>query len=144
MAGFNGFPATYQPMYYAPQYQPIQQSQQVQSNGILWVQGEAGAKSYLVAPNSTVQLWDSEKQTIYLKSADGSGMPSMKVLDYTIRDSAPVNAPSTASVAQVGNVSDYATKADLNALAGQINAIRAEVENMTKHPEPKREETSNG
>lgn len=149
MAAFNGFPATYQPMYYAPQYQPMMQQQQpaqpVQTqqpqmnSNLIWVQGEAGAKSYLVAPNTTVQLWDSEKQTIYLKSADASGMPSMKVLDYTIRDTTPVNAPVTASNAQPTNPPAYATKADVDALAGQINAIRAEVECMTK-----KEVTHNG
>ena len=79
MAYFNGFPATYQPVY------PVQQTQN-QQNSIIWVQGEAGAKSYMVAPNSTVTLWDSENQTIYLKSADASGMPSIKTLDYTIRE----------------------------------------------------------
>ena len=77
---YNYYPLGYQ----QPYYQPVQN--QVQNNGIIWVQGEAGAKSYLVAPNTTVQLWDSESQTIYLKSADASGMPSIKVLDYTIRD----------------------------------------------------------
>ena len=46
-----------------------------QPTGIIWVSGEAGAKAYLVAPNNTVQLWDSESQTIYLKSADACGMP---------------------------------------------------------------------
>lgn len=61
-------------------YYPYQQS------GIIWVSGEMGAKAYLVAPNNTVQLWDSESQTIYLKSADASGMPSIKTLDYTVRD----------------------------------------------------------
>ena len=78
MALFNsGYPASYQPMTYPQINQPMySQPQQVQ-NGIIWVQGEAGAKSYLVAPNNTVQLWDSEAQTIYLKSADASGMPSM-------------------------------------------------------------------
>ena len=81
MAYYNGFPANYQ-MY----QQPYQATQQAQTNGgIIWVQGEAAAKSYLVAPNTTVQLWDSEEKVIYLKSADASGMPSMKVLDYTIR-----------------------------------------------------------
>lgn len=88
----NYFPTGYQ--YYQPQYQqPIQPTMQSSAvsnngnNGIIWVQGEAGAKSYLVAPNTTVQLWDSESQTIYLKSADATGMPSIKTLDYTIRES---------------------------------------------------------
>lgn len=80
MAYNNGFPVSY-PQYYMPQYQPqVPQIPQVQSqapqqqpqmnSNLIWVQGEAGAKSYLVAPNTTVQLWDSERQTIYIKSAD--------------------------------------------------------------------------
>jgi hypothetical protein len=89
MAYYNGFPATYQNPYYQqqviPQQPVVQQPQQQQNTGIIWIQGIEGAKSYLVAPNTTVQLWDSEAQVIYLKSADASGMPSMKIIDYTIR-----------------------------------------------------------
>lgn len=99
MAYNNYFPMGYQYMYPQQFQQPIQPTSTAQSsvqqsnqynngfNGIIWVQGEAGAKSYLVAPNTTVQLWDSESPVIYLKSADASGMPSIKVLDYTIRES---------------------------------------------------------
>lgn len=109
----NGYPASYQLMYYPQQYQQASQNQQ--NSSIIWVQGEAGAKSYLVAPNTTVQLWDSESQTIYLKSADASGMPSIKTLDYTIRDSAqhitPVAGP------------EYATKEDLAALRKEMKAL---------------------
>lgn len=100
------------PYYYPMGYQPAypQQNQQNNNNGIIWVQGEAGAKSYLVAPNSTVQLWDSEAQTIYLKSADASGMPSMRILDYTMRDNRP-------SDAREGGKSDvYVTKEELHTL----------------------------
>lgn len=129
MAYFNGFPATYQPIY--PQYQqPIMQNQNQQS-GVIWVQGEAGAKSYLVAPNNTVQLWDSESQTIYLKSADASGMPSMKVLDYTIRDLAK-NTPSAPSAVSADKISDYATKDDLRGVSEQITALRDRVDSLSK------------
>ena len=122
MAYNTGFPATYQPMYYQPQYQ---QPTQQQNNGIIWVSGIAGAKAFLVAPNTTVQLWDSESQTIFLKSADASGMPSMKILDYTIRDQTPVNAPvSTANVPEV-DLSGYVTKAE-------FEALRAKIEGLTK------------
>lgn len=92
MAYNNYFPAGYQYLYpqqSVPTMQSnIQQPSQPNAgfNGIIWVQGEAGAKSYLVAPNTTVQLWDSESPIIYLKSADASGMPSIKILDYTVRD----------------------------------------------------------
>ena len=85
---YNYFPQTYQqPVYYPQQTQP--QPQQAQTQSLIWVQGEAGAKSYLVAPNSTVTLWDSEAQTIYIKSADASGMPSIRTLVYTIRGGEP-------------------------------------------------------
>ena len=130
MAYNNGFPATY-PQYYVPQYQYQAQPQQTQNNGIIWVSGEAGAKAYLVAPNTTVQLWDSETQRIFLKSADASGMPSMKVLEYTIRDQTPANAPVGASPAPTINAKDFALRTDLDALAGQINALRAEIDSMT-------------
>ena len=130
MAFNGGFPATYQPMYYQPQYQPQipQQQPAQQNNGIIWVSGEAGAKAYLVAPNTTVQLWDSESQCIYLKSADASGMPSMKILDYTIRNQAPVNAPMSAPSPAPINSPDYATKAEIEALAARIDALKAEIE----------------
>ena len=121
MAYNNIFPMGYQPAYYQQQYQPQQASITQQNNGIIWVQGEAGAKSYLVAPNSTVQLWDSEKQTIYLKSADASGMPSMKTLDYTIRDMAPTYAPVSSQTTDP----NYATKADLKTLYGRLEALEA-------------------
>ena len=109
MAYYGGFPATYQPMIQAPQYQAPQQNQQ---GGLIWVQGEAAAKSYMVAPGNTVQLWDSEEKVIYLKSADPSGMPSMKILDYTIRG----EEKETPAV-------EYATKDDLNALAEKVKEL---------------------
>lgn len=115
MAAFNnGYPVTYPQMYYPQQYQ------QAPTNDIKWVQGEAGAKSYLVAPNTTVQLWDSESQTIYLKSADASGMPSMKILDYTIRG-AVQNTPAVMDT-------EYATKADLEELRKNVAELRESIE----------------
>lgn len=121
---YNGFSATYQPMYAPiPQYQmPQAPAPQQPNSSIIWVQGEAGAKSYLVAPNNTVQLWDSERQTIYLKSADASGMPSMRILDYTFRD-----ATQGSQMAQKPVGVDSPTRDEFNALKGQIEAIRAEL-----------------
>ena len=113
---YNYFPTNYQPMYSAQNYQQPQQQ-----NNLIWVQGEAGAKSYMVAPNQTVQLWDSEAQVIYLKSADASGMPSIKILDYTIRDSAPQKP-------NIQPVADFATKDDVDYLKKEINALKAKIE----------------
>lgn len=135
MAYNNPFPIGYQPaqIYYPQQYQaptsPTMPSGTFsqQGNGIIWVQGESGAKSYLVAPNSTVQLWDSESQTIYLKSADASGMPSIKTLDYTIRDVRPSNAPTS----QASQGVEYVTRDELKALYGRLEALQSEMEGLT-------------
>ena len=123
MAYNNYFPMGYQQYY--PQMQGVQnlpqQNQPQQNNGIIWVQGEAGAKSYLVAPNSTVTLWDTESETIYIKSADASGMPNMKVLDYKIRG----NAVETANIPMQNG---FATKDDLNALRDELTALKVRIE----------------
>ena len=109
---YNYFPTTYQqPVYYPQQAQP-QPPQQAQTQSLIWVQGEAGAKSYLVAPNSTVTLWDSESQTIYIKSADATGMPSIRTLDYTIRGSEEKIAVN------------YVTEADFDRLKKEIDDIK--------------------
>lgn len=136
MALFNsGYPVSYQPMVYPSANQqgysmPLQTAQNgIQNQGIIWVQGEAGAKSYLVAPNNTVQLWDSESQTIYLKSADASGMPSMKVLDYTIREMAQ-NVANKPVQKTDGEILTYATKDELKAVSDEIKAIRKKLSEM--------------
>lgn len=126
MAYNNYFPIGYAPQQYMyPQTAPASPVSQGNGQGsnLIWVQGETGAKSYLVAPNSTVALWDSETQTIYLKSADASGMPSMKVIDYTIRDN-PVQKATQQNVT-------YVTK-------DEFDSFKSEVQNMMggKHYEP--------
>lgn len=125
MAYNNIFPMTYQPqqMYY-PQMQN-QGQQTPNGNSLIWVSGEAGAKAYLVAPNTTVTLWDSESQTIFLKSADATGMPSMKILDYTIRSNAPQETVSTPH-------SDFATKVDVESIRKDILALRERVDVLAK------------
>ena len=133
-----GFPNTYQPMYYPPTIQQVPQqvpqppTQQTQNN-LIWVSGEAGAKAYLLAPNTTMPLWDSESQTIFLKSTDGSGMPTIKYLDYTVRDSSqPTN-----------NVVDsYVTKEEIADITAQLADLKRRMDNLssrTKRGEGKNE-----
>ncbi len=120
MANNYYFPQGYQPAYYPQMQQPQMQVQpQAQpSTDIKWVQGEAGAKSYMVAPNTSVTLWDSETHTIYIKSANASGMPSMTIIDYTIRNEA---SPGKAVLAE----SDFAKQSDVDYLKNEIEALRA-------------------
>lgn len=138
-----------QQQYQQPQYQqqvvqqPVQQQQVVQQNpsSILWVRNSNEAAMYPVAPNNAVALWDSGSPVIYLKQADASGKPSMKTFDLVER---PEIAPETQK-SQEGNSPDYATKAELGALAGVVKDIdgiianlREEVEAMKSEPPKKR------
>ena len=139
MAYNNGFPATYPqfyPQYQQPQYQQQAQAPQPQpnvpqqSNPMIWVQGETGAKSYLLSPNTTLPLWDSERQTIYLKSADASGMPSMKILDYTIREQAqPQSVPVVSE--QTQPKADYVTHQELKDFEAKITHKIDEIKEET-------------
>lgn len=123
------------------QQPPQQPAQQITSN-IVWCQGESGAKSHLVAPNTTVALWDSEAQRIFLKSADAAGMPSMKILNYTIEETPSIGAPAQKAVNAAINpaqapMTEYAGKAEQDAIRAEIaayksdmDALRAEMETV--------------
>lgn len=110
----------------AQQYQmaPTQMSgaaQPPQTNqGLLWVQGEAGAKSYLVAPNTTVLLMDSEGSRFYLKSTDNAGMPSLRVFEYS---EVSQNTPQSPNTAQIDLDGKYVTRDEYNALNGKYEKI---------------------
>lgn len=121
MAYNNGFPVGYGQIYpgmasFQPQMMP---QQQPDPTGPIWVQGEAGAKSFLVGAGKTVPLWDSEAQVIYMKSADASGMPSMKVLDYTVREN-----PGIPSKAPVISGAEYATKNEVDDIKNKMEKVK--------------------
>ena len=63
---------------------PMMQQPTAQATpSIIWVQGEEGAKAYMVAAGNSVLLMDSENSAFYIKSTDASGMPlPLRVFDY--------------------------------------------------------------
>lgn len=110
MALYNqGFPIGYNPnQFYNPQpSQFTQQVQQPQQQFMTWVQGEAAAKAYLVSPGTTIPLWDSESPTIYLKSADASGKPSIRILKYTIVTEQPALPSVQTELITADNIGKY-------------------------------------
>ena len=134
MAYNNGFPMSYQqmyPQYPASSFQPQMTMQQpqmtmqqpVSDNGILWVQGEAGAKSWAVAPGKSVMLMDSESNTFYIKSSDNSGMPMpLRIFDYQERSSQPTQN----QVAQHVEVdtSQFITREEFNKRIDEILSVK--------------------
>lgn len=96
--------------------QPVPQNPVAQGS-VQWVSGEQEARGYLIAPNSAVALWDSTAPTVYLKQADASGKPTLKIYDLVERAETPLTAPQGKSV-------EFVTREEfdrLAALVGEIN-----------------------
>jgi len=140
----------YQPPYQMPGYysQPMQdqlsqlrqnQYQQPQQSGngnaIIWVQGEAAARAYMVAAGNTVLLMDSDSSTFYMKSTDASGMPQpLRIFDYKERiadqKAAPIASQAPTSV-------EYVTREEFNALAAKFEEIEAKESDSGKKSKSK-------
>lgn len=146
----------YRPTYYDPvqqnqmgqfnqQFQPpmIQQMQQAPmqtqpANDFLWVLGQTEAESYPVAPNNTVTLWDKNLPTIYIKSVNAQGIPSMRILDFTERTA---TAPKTPSVPSFNSPNNFVTLDSFNALKGDVEALRGKLDELNSKPVTKSKKT---
>lgn len=100
--------------------QGYQTPAQQQSTPIIWVQGEEGAKAYMVAAGNSVLLMDSESSVFYIKSTDASGMPQpLRIFDYTERGKI---APQKAETAN----GRFVTREEFDALRARFDALTAE------------------
>lgn len=137
----NYFPATYSggmgmnqyPNSMQNNYIPQQNNQQMPNTNMQWVQGIEGAKAFQQPPNTITPLWDSDAQTIYLKSTDASGRPSIEPLDYSYRNQSNQQSNRSEVVdVQAHDMSNYATKEDMTSIKDQLSALRNELANMNK------------
>ena len=110
------------------QYQQPQQMQQV-NQGILWVQGEAGAKSYLVAPNTSVLLMDSENSNFYIKITDAAGMPTLRTFAYK---EVTVGAKEPQKQEEVNLDDKYVTRKEYDDLRSKYEELYSYLETATK------------
>lgn len=110
------------------QMQPTQMSVTIPaSSDFLWVLNENEATSYPVAPNNTVTLWDKNLPTIYIKSVNAQGVPSMRVLDFVERTStAPTQPVGTA----FNSPNNFVTIDSFNALKGDVEALRGKLDEL--------------
>lgn len=108
------------PYYPNPYYVPPVQNQQQNANGMVasWVQGINGAKAYPLAPNSRAFLFDSEKDSFYVKTTDQSGMPQpIREFEYT-------EVVQEQPTEQTIDTSNFVTKEELEEALGKIKAER--------------------
>ena len=141
MPAYNYYPVTYQNPYQQSFYQnPYQMQQQVpqqaqvastqsplQTNGIIWVSGDAEADAYPIAPNNAVTLWHRTLPVVYFKQADASGKPLMKVYDLVEH-----KTPSTAENAPETLTIDFATKEEVAVLQDAIQTLKGELKSIRK------------
>lgn len=110
---YNPYP--YSP-YGAPNYGYAQPSQP-QANTYAFVNGIEGAKSYPMGPNQTVMLMDSDNPVAFMKQSNAMGQATIKYFKLVETTEEELRGkPVTPSV-------DYATKADLEALAKKVEAL---------------------
>lgn len=144
----NGYPVTYQQYY--PQYQQqqpmVQQAQQQQqstNSGLIWVQGENAARAYMVAPNQSVMLMDSDSNTFFIKSADASGMPMpLRIFDYkertqTQQQHSPIAEPSAPVQPEI-DLSGYVTREEFEKRISELAAVK-----KTTAPSTQKKEKTN-
>lgn len=141
------YPAGYQPygMNYQPQPPIMQQQAPIPSNqnnqGLLWVQGESGAKAYLMAPNSTVMLMDSEDSVFYLKSTDTAGMPTLRTFDYKERSQVqPQNNVGGSQTEQKPLNEQFVTREEYEAICGKYEELKSIVADLQKSKAPRKKE----
>lgn len=121
-------------IYYPNNYQPYQMQQPVpqqnqSNNGLIWVTGEIGAKSYLVAPNQSVLLMDSEGDRFYLKSTDGAGMPTLRTFEYKeVLQNATQCSQTSLNNAEI----EFVTKQEYKAICDKYEELKHMIEDMQK------------
>lgn len=115
-----------QPMQQMPQPMP---QMQTPANDRIYVLGEVEATSYPVAPGNTVTMWDKNNPTLYVKSVNMQGVPSMCILDYQERTQGGQNKPTDHQCHCAGK---YPSIDEFNALREKFEALSKEFEEYKK------------
>ncbi len=71
-------------------FQPYQQKQE-----LIRVNGIEGAKNYPLSPGSTVALFDADSDTMFIKSMDAGGFPSIRTFTFVETTSKPMDMTET-------------------------------------------------
>lgn len=125
---YSFYPAAYPSGY---SQQTVQQtvpnaSQPIAQTSMIWVSGEREAQMYPVAPNNAVTLWSQTESVVYVKQADATGKPTIKVYDLVERADS-----SSLSEKENGKSEEFASKADLEAIKGAMGEIVAKLAPIT-------------
>lgn len=114
---YNNYPYNYQNQNYGGYQQPTYQNNynytqpQTIYQPLAFVNGIEGAKAFIVNPNQTIYLMDSDSNTLFIKSADMQGKYTLKAFRLTSNEVNNVN----------NNIpTDYVTKDDFVVFKNEI------------------------
>ena len=128
----NQFAQPYPNVMQATPAQMQTQPTPIISNDMLWVLNETEAVSFPVAVNNSVTLWDKNKDTVYIKSVNAQGVPSIRILDYTERTTDNASKTPDKHICQCGK--DFVRIDVFESLQKEFEALRNELEELKKKP----------
>lgn len=141
---YGYYPMVQQPMVY-PQQQVVEQPQnnnvqfgqttnKPMDSYFIWVQGEAGAKSYPVARGTTLPLFDSEGDYVYFKSVDVNGVPlplvTKVISDPPFKEKTKVIEEEDIKI----DMSNYVTKESYDALKKKYDDLEFRIKELEDKP----------
>ena len=104
----NPYPQRYPQTMTGYYQQPMAAIPQQQPEGLIRVTGVEGARAYPVPPNSTVPLFDADRDVLYVKSTDAGGFPTIRAFTFAPMQETPTQQP------------EYVTRQEFNELKEMI------------------------
>jgi len=93
------------------EYNNPYQPRQNYNNQYAYVNGIEGAKAYLMNPNQTILLMDSNQPIFYLKTSNGLGQATIRIFEFK------------EVLQNKSNNQGYALKSDLEAIVSRLEAL---------------------
>lgn len=119
----------FNPYQQYPYTQPTQQQTPMTNYlQLTFINGIEGAKAFIVAPNQTIYLKDSDSNILYEKKADAQGRYTLTAFELKPVEINTPTAPTQPTA--------YATTSDLNALKSffteQVSILSSEIKKAVK------------
>ena len=92
--------------YAMPYQQPV--------NGLVSVTGIDGARAYQLPPNSSMPLFDADRDVLYVKTTDAGGYPTIRTFEFK-----PVDSARAEETRQGG----YVTRSEYDALVAKVEEL---------------------
>lgn len=109
-----------------PQMPQAQSAQQQPGSNVQWVyvNGVQGAREQIVQPGQTLWMMDNNDPVIHIKAVDSLGTSTLR--SFRLTEISGQEAPS-APAAPAIDMSQFATRAEVDALSAQLNKLIGEI-----------------